>query len=286
MVRAVREAELGGHALHSGPRPRQAGGVDDYHPSTYGEAFADAYDDWYSDVTDTAACVSAVARLAGGGPVLEMGAGTGRLALPLAATGVEVWALDAARGMLAALRAKPGGDTVRAVLGDMACPPLRPGAGFSVILCAFNSLFNLPDAAEQQRCLQAAAALLAPGGRLVVETSLPGVAGLVDVDGSSVGDGDFQTDGVDVRALETGRVVLSAWRHEPAAQNITGQMIDITAGGIRLRPWRLHYRNTRQLDAAATDAGLVLQERWSDWQGGRFDPVLSTEQIAVYRLRR
>ncbi len=260
--------------------------MEGYHPSTYGEAFADVYDDWYSDVTDTAACVATVARLAGDGPVLELGAGTGRLALPLAAAGVEVWALDAARGMLSALRAKPGGGAVRLVLGDMARPPLRPGAGFSVVLCAFNSLFNLPEAAEQQRCLRAAAALLAPGGRLIVESSLPGAAGVVDADGSSVDDGDFETDGVDVRALEAGRVVLSAWRHEPAAQNITGQMIDITADGIRLRPWKLHYRNTRQLDAAAIDAGLVLQERWSDWQGGRFDPVLSTDQIAVYRLRR
>ena len=61
--------------------------MEDYHPRTYGEAFADVYDEWYSDVTDTAACVAAVARLAGGGPVLEMGAGTGRLALPLAAAG-------------------------------------------------------------------------------------------------------------------------------------------------------------------------------------------------------
>ena len=77
--------------------------MEDYHPRTYGEAFADVYDEWYADVTDTAACVAAVARLAGGGPVLEMGAGTGRLALPLATAGADVWALDASRAMLAAL---------------------------------------------------------------------------------------------------------------------------------------------------------------------------------------
>lgn len=260
--------------------------MEDYRPETYGEGFADVYDDWYSDATDTAACVAAVARLAGDGRVLEMGAGTGRLALPLAAAGVEVWALDASRAMLEALAAKPGGTGVRLVLGDMARPPLRPGAGFSVVLCAFNSLFNLPSAAEQQSCLRAVASLLAPAGRLVVETSLPGGLGDVATEGAGALGGEFEPDGVDVRSLEADRVVLSAWQHDAATQHIGGQMIDITSDGIRLRPWHLHYRTPPQLDAVARDAGLELQERWSDWQGRRFDPVLSTEQIAVYGLRR
>lgn len=257
--------------------------MEDYHPGTYGEAFADVYDAWYSDVTDTAACVATVARLAAGGPVLELGAGTGRLVLPLAAAGTEVWALDASRAMLAALAAKPPSTKVHLLQGDMARPPLRPGAGFAVVLCAFNSLFNLPDVAEQQLCLRAAAGLLAPGGRLVVETSLPG--GALDPDTGGLA-AEFEADGVDVRALEADRVVLSAWQHVAAAQEIRGQMIDITAAGIRLRPWQLHYRTAPQLDAAARDAGLELQERWSDWQGARFDPVLSTEQVAIYGLRR
>ncbi len=259
--------------------------MEEYHPRTYGEAFADVYDEWYSDVTDTAACVAAVTRLAGGGPVLEMGAGTGRLALPLAAAGADVWALDASPAMLATLVAKPGGERVRPLLGDMARPPLRPGAGFAVVLCAFNSLFNLPDAAEQRLCLAAAAGLLASGGLLVVETSLPGGAPDPDT-GALATAGEFETDGVDVKTIEADRVVLSAWQHLPAAQEIRGQMIDITAAGIRLRPWQLHYRTAPQLDAAARDAGLELVERWADWRGGRFDPVLSTEQIALYRQRR
>ena len=262
--------------------------MEEYHPRTYGEAFADVYDEWYSEVTDTAACVAAVARLAGGGRVLEMGAGTGRLALPLAATGVEVLALDASQAMLATLAAKPGAERVHPLLGDMARPPLRRDAGFTVVLCAFNSLFNLPDVAEQRLCLEAAAGLLAPGGRLVVETSLPGSGHepADDIGQIAAEDGDFQVDGVDVRAIEGDRVVLSAWQHLPAAQEIQGQMIDITEAGIRLRPWRLHYRTTAQMDAAARDAGLELVERWADWTGGRFDPVLSTEQIALYGHRR
>lgn len=259
--------------------------MEDYDPRTYGEAFADVYDQWYADVTDTAACVAAVAGLAGDGPVLEMGAGTGRLALPLTAAGVEVWAVDASRAMLATLTAKPGGERVHALLGDMVHPPLRPGAGFAVVLFAFNSLFNLPSASVQRLCLRTAASLLAPGGRLIVETSLPGAGSESPGADTTVVAGHFEVDSVDVRTIETDRVVLSAWQHDPATQNICGQMIDIGAGGIRLRPWRLHYRTTAQLDAAAADAGLVLQERWADWRGGRFDPLLSIEQIAHYRLR-
>lgn len=259
--------------------------MEDYHPRAYGDAFADIYDEWYSDVTDTAACVAAVARLAGGGTVLEMGAGTGRLALPLAAAGVDVWALDASKSMLAQLSAKPGAERVRLLLGDMARPPLRPSAGFAVVLCAFNTLFNLPEGAEQQLCLQAATSLLAPDGRLIVETSLPATG--CEPSGIVAGEaGDYQVDGVDVRAIEADRVVLSAWQHDPTAQDICGQMIDIGTSGIRLRPWRLHYRTTEQLDAAARDAGLELLERWADWDGTTFDPVLSTEQIAVYGRRR
>ena len=120
-----------------------------------------------------------------------------------------------------------------------------------------------------------------------METSLPGTGYEPGEATGIAGEaGEFQVDSVDVRAIESDRVVLSAWQHDPVSQDIRGQMIDIGAGGIRLRPWRLHYRTAAQLDAAAADAGLELLERWADWRGGRFDPLLSTEQIAVYGRRR
>ena len=71
-------------------------------PSAYGEAMADVYDDWYAEVSDVEGTVARIAELAAGGPVLELGIGTGRLALPLAAAGVEVHGIDASPAMAAA----------------------------------------------------------------------------------------------------------------------------------------------------------------------------------------
>ena len=151
--------------------------MEGYRPSTYGDRFADVYDDWYHDVSDVAATVARVAALAGEppGPVLELGAGSGRLAIPRAARGLEVWALDASTAMLDRLAGKPGGDRVRVVLGDMAVLDVGAGppGGFAVVLCAFNTLFNLTDGEAQRRCLARVAEVLAPRGRLVVEAFVP-----------------------------------------------------------------------------------------------------------------
>ncbi len=84
--------------------------MDRYGPETYGERVADLYDDWYQDHPDTQVTVERLAELAGPGPVLELGVGTGRLALPLAKRGLEVHGIDASPAMLARLRAKPGSE--------------------------------------------------------------------------------------------------------------------------------------------------------------------------------
>ena len=103
--------------------------MDGYGPSTYGDRFADVYDDWYADVSDVDATVGRVAALAGpGGRVLELGAGSGRLAVPLAARGLDVWAVDASPAMLDRLRARPGGDRGRTPSLDDMAELADPGA--------------------------------------------------------------------------------------------------------------------------------------------------------------
>ena len=247
--------------------------VEGYDPSTYGDRFADVYDDWYGDVTDVEACTAALAGLAAtaGGPVLELGVGSGRLAIPLAARGIEVHGIDASSAMLARLRAKPGGDAVRTTLGDMAALALDDPPPFGVVFVAFNTFFNLATEAAQRRCLERVGELLAPGGSFVVEAFVPD-----DVDGPGV-DGS-----VTPRHLGADEVVLTVSQRDRAAQTISGHHVHITEAGIRLRPWHLRYLTPAQLDELAGSCGLDLVDRRSTWHGGPFTDA-STVHISTYR---
>ncbi len=279
--------EIGGH----GPRGYRAGAADpaaagnrqtepvsDTGAASYGDAFADVYDRWYTDVTDAAACIRCVADLveaAGGGPVLELGAGTGRLALPLSARGLSVTAVDASAAMLDELRAKPGAARLQIVQGDMSRlddAPLDDRVAFAVVLIAYNTLFNLPDDDAQRACLAGTAARLAPGGHLVVEAFVP------------VDDAE-PSDDVTVSRVDADETVLTATVHDPTRQLITGQHIQITDGGTRLRPWRVHYLRPDQLDALAASCGLALVDRWSDWNRTGFDDDSSVHVSTYTRIR-
>jgi SAM-dependent methyltransferase len=257
--------------------------VEGYGPSTYGDRFADVYDEWYAEVSDAPACVARVADLvaqAGGGPVLELGVGSGRLAVPLADAGLEVHGIDASARML---RQRPGGDRVRAVLGDMAELDLGDlgrgaaagasgaGDGYAVVLAAFNTLFNIPSEEGQRRCLAGAAACLSPTGRVIVESFVPDDAG---------GGGAAA---VEPRRIALDEVVLSVSRVDRDRQTVTGQHVQITEAGIKLRPWHLRWSTPGQLDGMAAAAGLVLDWRHGGWVGEPFDEARSVVQVACYR---
>lgn len=235
-------------------------------PATYGDRFARVYDAWYpAERFDTGAALATLVELAGGGPVLELGAGTGRLAIPLAGRGLPVTALDASAAMLAQLRAKPGGDRVRAVVADMADPGVAP-ARFALAYVTFNTLFLLGDEARQRRCVAAAAAALRPGGRLVVEAEV-----LAD---------DAPGEGVAVRAVEPDRVQLHVFKADGAC--VDTAIVDITEAGIRLYPARLRRVGPGELDRMAAAAGLALEARWAGWSREPFTPGAHAH-VSVYR---
>ncbi len=242
--------------------------MDGYDAATYGDRFADVYDDWYGRLTDTEACVAAVADLACGGAVLELGVGTGRLAVPLAERGLAVTGVDASKAMLDRLAAKPGGHRVTAVLGDMADPPLGD-ARFAVAFVAYNTLFNLVGDGDQQRCLTSVAGRLEPGGYLVVEAFVP--------DPTAHGG-----DEVTPRRVTADRVVLSVSRSDPDRQEVQGSYVDITEGGIRLRPWHVRWSTPEQLDAMAAAAGLELVARTGGWDQVPYDTD-SALHVSTYR---
>ena len=237
--------------------------MEGYEASTYGDRFADVYDDWYADVTDVAACTERLAALAaarGGGPVLELGIGSGRLALPLAERGLDVHGIDASAAMLKRLRSKDGADALTLTEGDMADLDLPDPPPFAVVFVAFNTFFNLGSAEGQRRCLARVAELLAPEGLLVLEAFVPAESGDSPA-GTSVAP----------RRITADEVVLAVSEHDTAAQTITGQHIHVTEAGIRLRPWHLRYAAPVELDAMAAAAGLHLEWRDGGWDGSPFD---------------
>ncbi|HEX8804292.1 MAG TPA: hypothetical protein VF743_08860, partial [Acidimicrobiales bacterium] len=164
---------------------------------------------------------------------------------------------------------------------------LGPAApAFAVVLCAFNTFFNLTSTDDQGRCLAAVAGRLAPGGRLVVEAFVPPPG---DGDGPDGGDGPGDGTGVvagpvssvEARHIGLDDVVLTVSRLDPATRTITGQHVQLSEAGVRLRPWVLHYASPDQLDALAAGAGLALVERHAGWRGEPFGPSSRTH-VSVY----
>jgi SAM-dependent methyltransferase len=243
-----------------------------YNSTSYGTGFADVYDDWYGNVTDVAATVSRMVELVGlvgpTSPVLELGAGTGRLAIPLAKAGLGVTAIDSSQEMLDQLHTLDPDGSVTVVHGDMVED--LPDGPFAAVLIAYNTIFNLLGNGAQQACFSAVAARLAPNGVFVVEAFVP------ESDTPAGSD-------VSVRSMAVDRVVLSVSQTSPSNQQAEGQFIEITeAGGVRLRPWSVRWATPEQLDAMAIAAGLVLDARQADMAGTPFDSE-STQHVSVYR---
>ncbi len=238
--------------------------------SSYGDRFADVYDDWYANVSDVDATVSLVAELAGpGGSILELGVGTGRLAVPMADAGLSVVGIDSSRAMLERLAERDLHGLVRGTHGDMVDD--LPDQRFDVVLVAYNTLFNLVDDGAQATCFVEVAKRLVPSGVFVVEAFVPDDDALA---GSEVS----------LRSMTADSVVLSISRQTPGAQHAEGQFVELTeTGGVRLRPWQIKSSTVAELDTMAADAGMRLESRWASMSREPFGDD-ATAHVSVYRL--
>jgi SAM-dependent methyltransferase len=235
----------------------------------YGASFADVYDDWYPEPSpsSTAQTVATLAALAGDGAVLELGVGTGRLALPLAARGLNVAGIDSSPEMLQLLAAKHPPTELTMLQGDMARD--LPAGPFSLVYIAFNTFFNLVDEADQIECFRSVRNAMAPDGVFAIEVFVP----------------DDQDDpgaplSVVVKETPPGRTVLMATSTD--GQRVYGQHIEIVPDQpVRFRPWTLRWATIAQLDDMARSVGLVPRHRWASWDTSRFDDS-STTHVTVY----
>jgi SAM-dependent methyltransferase len=238
-------------------------------PSEYGERIAEVYDQWFpARPEQVTPVVDFLARHAADGPALELGVGTGRIALPLAARGVAVSGIDASPRMVARLRAKDGDGRVAVSLGDFADVAAR-GGPFQLVYVVFNTFFGLLTQAEQVRCFRNVAAALRPGGVFVMEAFVPDLTRW------------DRGQRVQVGALTSEESRLSLSVHDPATQRVTSRDIVISAGGMAIYPVEIRYAWPSELDLMAQLAGMVTLERWAGWRGEPFTSA-STGHVSAW----
>ena|SRR6266545_1903599 len=239
-------------------------GFDD--PAFFGERWADVYDG--DPVLDPAPAAEFLAGLAGGGRVLELAIGTGRVALPLASRGGNVEGVEASEKMVARLRAKPGGAQIPVTIGDMAEVPVT--GPFRLVYLVYNTLFNLLSPERQADCFRNVAQALEADGAFVIECFVPDPAKF------------DRGQRVEALAVTEDSATIEVYRHDAAAQRFNTQKITFDGQGIRLLPVALRYSWPSELDLMAGQAGLRLRERYADWDRRPFGSD-SASHISVYR---
>lgn len=243
-------------------------------PANYGDRIADLYDELYAGMSSAEAESALLAELAQpGNRALELGIGTGRIALPLAARGVEVHGVDASRAMVDRLRAKPGGDRLPVTVANFGDVDAVMGGPFSLVYCVFNTFFALLTHEDQVRCFQGVAARLGPTGRFVLEAFVPDMTRFSQGQAWRVLDVDA--------ASSSPSVTLEASRHDPVAQRVDSNQVILREAGIRMIPIQIRYAYPAELDLMARVAGLRLADRWSGWRKQPFGRS-SNVHVSVY----
>jgi SAM-dependent methyltransferase len=245
--------------------------VVDEKPNYFGEAVAARYDESESEMFEPAvvsATVDFLAELAGGGAALELGVGTGRIALPLAERGVRVHGIDLSEEMLARLRAKDDAKRVELTRGDFSTT--RVAGTFMLAYVVFNTIMNLTTQDEQVACFENAAAHLDPGGCFVVEVGVPDLRRLPYGERFVLFDVSERHIGIDEYDVANQGLVS----HHLSQ---IGETFERAAGPFR-------YVWPAELDLMARIAGLTLRERWSGWHREPFTSD-STSHVSVWQKR-
>jgi SAM-dependent methyltransferase len=194
--------------------------------------------------------VDRLVELAGRGRALELGIGTGRIALPLAQRGVPVHGIELSQAMAARLRAKPGGEDIGVTIGDFAATTVE--GTFSVAYLVYNTIENLTTQAAQVACFRNVAAHLEPGGCFVIEVSVPELQRLPP--------------GETVRAFHVSETRWGLDEYDVANQGLTSHHFEIVDGRVERVSMPFRYAWPAELDLMAELAGMRLRERWSGWK--------------------
>jgi Predicted methyltransferase (contains TPR repeat) len=234
----------------------------------FDETVAARYDESSAEMFDSAVVgpvVDFLAERAGSGRALELGIGTGRIALPLSQRGVAVHGIELSQAMLARLRDKPGSDEIGVTIGDFATTKI-PGS-FSVAYLVFNTIGNLTTQEAQVACFRNAAAHLEPGGCFVIEVGVPDLQRLPP--------------GETVRPFHVGDNHLGFDEYDVANQGLISHHFTLHDGRWDRVSMPFRYVWPAELDLMAQLAGMRLRERWAGWKREPFTSD-SRQHVSVW----
>jgi SAM-dependent methyltransferase len=246
------------HRCHAAPVPE----------NYFDEQIARTYQARWPELFEPAAIdpvVSFLDDLAAGGAALELGIGTGRIAIPLSQRGVRVHGIDLSPDMVVQLRAKPGSDDIGVTIGDFAT--IRVAGRFKVAYLVRNTIMNLTTQDEQVACFQNVAAQLEPGGCFVIEVMVPALQRLPP--------------GETLRVFTVTPTHLGFEEYDVAAQRSVSHHYWVLDGRLEARSVPFRYVWPSELDLMARLAGMSLRERWSDWTRAPFTSD-STTHVSVW----
>jgi SAM-dependent methyltransferase len=210
--------------------------------------------------------VDFLAELAGTGPALELGIGTGRVALPLAARGIRMSGIELSAAMARRLREKPGGEEIPVAIGDFSSTVVD--GTFRLVYLVFNTIGNVTTQSGQVACFRNAAAHLEPGGAFVIEVGVPDLQRLPP--------------GETVIPFDVSDEHIGFDEYDVANQGLISHHVEITPDGRAIRgsvPFR--YVWPAELDLMAQLAGMTLRERWSGWHREPFTSA-SRKHVSVW----
>ncbi len=234
----------------------------------FDERMAERYETYWPDLFEPTVVdpvVSFLADLAGEGSALELGIGSGRIALPLSQRGVRLHGIDLSPAMVARLRAKPGADDIGVTIGDFATT--RVGGTFRLAYLVRNTIENLTTQDEQAQCFRTVAAHLEPGGCFVIELEVTALQRLPP--------------GETIRAFTVTPAHLGFDEYDIAAQGLVSHHYWGIDGQLEIFSSPFRYVWPSELDLMARLAGMTLRERWSGWKREPFTSG-STTHVSVW----
>ena len=234
----------------------------------FSEPVAERYDERYAYQADPAVVdpiVAFLADLGRDGAALELGIGTGQIALPLTRRGVRVHGIELSKAMVARLRAKPGAEQIGVTIGDFATTKVE--ATFSVVYLVANTIMNLTTQDEQVACFCNAAAHLEPGGCFVIEVLVPGLRRLPP--------------GETFLPFDVSPTHLGFDEYDVARQGLVSHHYWIAEGKVEVLSPPFRYVWPSELDLMARLATMTLRERWSGWNREPFTSD-STKHVSVW----